>query len=182
VNVPQPPSAPGPLLGLVNGSSAHLAWSATFAGGAPTGYVLDVSGSTQARIGLGAIDQAAFAGIPAGTYTLVLRATNAVGMSPPTAPITLLLPAACSGAPEVPAGMWVQQNGSTVTASWNPPLAGPAPTGYLLSVSGALQGEFPTTIRTLSGVVGRGTYELRVRATNPCGSGPASPVQTVTVP
>jgi extracellular elastinolytic metalloproteinase len=182
VNVPQPPSAPGALLGLVNGSTAHLAWSGTFAGGPPTGYILDVSGSAQARFGLGAIDQAAFANVAPGTYTLVLRATNAAGVSPPTAPITLSLPAACSGAPQVPAGVWAERHGSTVTAGWDLPAAGPAPTGYVLSVSGALQGEFPTTTRSLSGVVGRGAYELRVRATNPCGSSPASAVQTITVP
>ncbi len=182
VNVPQPPSAPHPLLGLVNGSAAHLAWKPTFAGGAPTGYVLDVSGSGQTSMRLGAIDQAAFANVPPGTYTLVLRATNAAGVSPPTAPITLSLPRACSGVPHVPAAMWVERRGSTVTAGWDPPAAGPAPTGYVVSVSGALLGEFPTATRSLSGVVGRGAYELSVRATNPCGTGPSSPIQTIAVP
>jgi hypothetical protein len=182
VNVAQPPSAPDPLLGLVNGSTAHLAWKGTFGGGPPTGYVLEVSGAGQGSIVLGAIDHAAFASVPPGSYTLVLRATNAAGSSPPTAPISLSVPGACGGAPQAPAGLWLERSGSTVTAGWDPPPAGPAPTGYVLNVSGALLGEFATTTRSLSGVVGRGSYELSVRALNPCGSSPSSPVQTISVP
>ncbi len=45
VNVPQPPSAPTDLLGLANGSNVALSWKTPSAGGAPTSFVLDVSGS-----------------------------------------------------------------------------------------------------------------------------------------
>jgi Fungalysin metallopeptidase (M36) len=182
VNVLQPPSPPGPLLGLVNGSTVHFAWQGTFAGGAPAGYVLDVSGSGQASMAMGPADQASFANVPPGTYTLVVRATNAAGMSPPTEPVTLTVPSTCSGAPQVPAGLWVARSGSTLTATWAPPAAGPAPTGYVLSVGGALLGEFPTTGRVLSGVVGPGTYRLSVKATNPCGSSLASPIYEIVIP
>ena len=44
VNVPQPPSAPANLLGTVNGDFIALLED-TFAGGAPTNVVLDVSGA-----------------------------------------------------------------------------------------------------------------------------------------
>jgi hypothetical protein len=181
VNVPQPPSTPARLLGLVEGSTAHLAWKGTFVGGAPTGYIVEVSGAGQTSIALGAEDHAAFLNVPPGTYTLALRATNAAGVSPPTSPVTLTFPGGCSAAPQAPAGFWVERSGSTVTAAWDPPAAGPAPTGYVLYLSGALLGEFPTTGRALSGIVGPGTYQLSARATNPCGSSPATPNYEIVV-
>jgi extracellular elastinolytic metalloproteinase len=182
VNVPQPPGAPSHLLGLVNGSTAHLAWKGTFTGGAPTGYILDVNGPVRASVAMGPLDRAAFTNVPDGTYTVVLRATNAAGTSPPTDPVILTVPGMCGGPPQAPAGLWVERRGATLTASWDPPADGPAPTGYVLGVSGALLGEFPTTGRSLTGVVGRGTYEVSVRATTPCGTSPPTPIQLAIVP
>jgi len=102
VNTPALPSAPANLVGLVNGSSVTLAWKNTFAGGAPTSIVLDVSGSLSVSVPLGLIDTFSAAGVPAGTYTLSLRASNASGFSPPSQAITLTFPGACSGAPLPP--------------------------------------------------------------------------------
>ena len=156
VNVPQPPSAPDPLLGLVNGSTAHLAWKGDVRrrcanglrpGRERLGTGVDCDGRHRSRPRSRTCH-------PAPTRWCCGQRMRA-GASPPTAPITLSLPGTCSGAPQAPAGLWVERNGSTVTAGWDPPAAGPAPTGYVLNVSGALLGEFPTTTRALSGVVGR---------------------------
>ena len=65
---------------------------------------------------------------------------------------------------------------------WDPPTSGPAPTGYVLNVSGGFNGSFATSGRSMSGTVGAGSYSLNVVATNACGSSVASPVQVVTVP
>lgn len=182
VNVPVPPSPPANLIGLVNGSNLSMAWWNTFQGGAPTSMVLDVSGSVTATLPLGVANTFSFANVPAGTYTLRLRAANAGGVSAPSNPITLPFPSACSGAPSAPVGLLPFRVGNTVYVVWDPNPSGPAPTGYELNVTGAFNGTFPTTTRGLSGTVGPGTYNLGVRATNACGSSASSPVRSITVP
>jgi hypothetical protein len=182
VNVPVTPSAPSGLLGLVNGDGLALAWKNTFRGGAPTGLVLDVSGSLATSIPLGLSDSFSFAGVPPGTYTLSLRATNAGGASPSSNPVILTFPGACSGAPQAPANFLGYRVGNTVFVVWDAPAAGPAPTGYVLNVSGAFVGSFATTGRSMFGTVGPGSYSLTVVATNACGASVSSPVQVVTVP
>ncbi|HQZ39052.1 MAG TPA: M36 family metallopeptidase [Vicinamibacterales bacterium] len=182
VNVPLVPSAPSGLLGMVNGSSLALAWKNTFAGGPPSGLMLDVTGSLATSIPMGLTDSFSFAGVPGGSYNLSLRATNAGGASPSSNTVSLTFPDACSGAPQPPANFVGYKIGSTVYVLWDAPTSGVAPTGYVLNVTGAFAGSFPTTGRSMSGVVGPGTYNLSVVATNPCGSSAASPVQVVTVP
>lgn len=182
VEVPAAPSAPANLLGLVDGSSLALAWRSTFAGGAPSALLLDVSGTLAATLPLPPGDSFTFAGVPDGTYTLSLRASNAAGTSGPSNAITLTFPGPCSGVPEAPANFVVSSAGSVITASWDPAASGAAPTGFVLSVTGAFTGAFPTTLRSLSGAVGPGTYSLSVQATNACGTGAATPAQVVTIP
>jgi hypothetical protein len=53
VNVPEPPSAPVNLLGLVDGTAIALSWFNTFQGGAPTSVSLVVSGAVDAVLPLG---------------------------------------------------------------------------------------------------------------------------------
>jgi hypothetical protein len=173
---------PANLLGLVSGSSLALAWKNTFTGGPPTTVVLDVTGSLAVSLPLGPAESFSFAGVPPGTYTMSLRAMNAAGFSPSSNAVTLTFPGACSGAPQVPANLVGYRIGNVAYATWDPPLAGPAPTAYTLNVTGSFVGSFVTPGRALSGVVGPGTYNVSVVATNACGASPASPVQVITVP
>jgi hypothetical protein len=182
INVPVPPSPPANLLGLVNGSSLGLAWRNTFGGGAPTGLILDVTGTLATSIPLGLTDTFAFNGVPPGTYTLSLRAVNAAGVSVSSNPITLTFPGACSGAPLAPENFVAYRTGNTINVMWDPAASGPAPTAYLLSVTGSLTASIPTPSRALSGGVGPGSYSLSVVAVNPCGSSAPTPAQVVVVP
>jgi trimeric autotransporter adhesin len=182
VNVPVAPSAPADLVGLVNNSSIALAWRNTFAGGAPGGIVLDVTGSLTATLPLGLTDSFQFDGVPGGTYTLSLRAENAAGISPPSNAITLSFPGPCSGAPLPPANFLGYRIGRTVFVLWDPATTGPAPTSFTLNVNGSFAGSFGTPGRTLSGTVGPGTYQLAVAAQNPCGASAFTAPQTVVVP
>lgn len=182
VNVPVPPSPPASLIGLVNGSSLSLAWRNTFGGGAPTSLLLDVTGTVAATLPLGVTDTFSFAGVPPGTYTMRLRATNAGGASASSNAVTLTFPGACSGAPAPPSGFLGYSLGQTLYTIWNAPQSGAAPTSYLLDVTGAFAGSFPTTGRALSGTVVPGTYNLSVRAVNACGVSAPSAVNTVTIP
>ena len=81
VNAASPPSAPADLLGVVDGSFIALTWRNTSVGGAPTGLVLDVTGSSTLSLPLGLTDRFTFTGVPAGSYTFAVRATNTWGTS-----------------------------------------------------------------------------------------------------
>jgi hypothetical protein len=128
------------------------------------------------------VDSFRFSGVPPGTYTLAVRATNAAGSSPASNPVTLTFPASCTGVPQAPANPLVTKAGNVLEATWHPPVAGPAPTGYVLHVSGTFSGAFPLASRAISGAVGPGSYALSVSAVNACGSGPATAPVTVAVP
>jgi hypothetical protein len=182
VNVPQPPSAPAALLGLADGSNLTLSWRTTSSGGAPTSFVLDVSGALTLSVPLPATETVSFAGVPPGTYTFAVRAVNGSGTSPASPPVTLTFPSACPGAPQAPTNFVVSRAGSRLSLSWDPPGAGPAVSSYVLTVTGALNLTLPLTTRAISGGVPAGTYNLSVHAVNACGAGIATPPQMVTVP
>jgi bacillolysin len=182
VNLPVAPSAPANLLGLANGSSLTLAWRNTFGGGAATGHILDVTGSLAISLPLGPGNSFSFNGVPAGTYTLSLRAANGGGASAPSNSVTLSFPSACSGAPGTPENFLAYKVGNTVFVVWDPAAAGPAPTGFVLNVTGTFVGSFGTTARAMSSPVAPGTYNVSVVANNPCGSSAPTAVQSVTVP
>ena len=59
---------------------------------------------------------------------------------------------------------------------------GPAPTGFVLNVSGSLVGSFQVAGRSISGAVSPGLYGLSVFATNICVVSPVTPVQVITIP
>jgi hypothetical protein len=176
------PSAPANLVGMVNGSSIALAWRNTFEGGAPGGVVLDVSGALNTSLSLGLTSSFQFDGVPGGTYTLSLRAINGAGSSPSSNAVTLTFPSPCSGAPLPPSGFLAYRLGNTIYVMWDPAASGPAPTSFVLDVSGGFTGSFATPGRTLSGLVGPGTYYLNVAAANACGTSAATAPQTVVVP
>lgn len=182
VNVPVAPAAPAGLLGLVVGNALTLTWQNSLAAGAPTGVVLDVSGALSASLPLGVSEGFSFPSVPPGTYTFAVRATNAAGASGSSNSVTLTFPTACSGAPQIPTAFAASVTGNVIALGWNPPAAGPAPTSYVLQVSGAYVGAIPMTARALSAPVPPGSYTLRVAAVNPCGTGPSTASTTVTVP
>ncbi len=182
IDVPAAPSAPTNLLATVNGSSVALAWRNTSAGGVATSMALDVTGSFNGSLTLAAGEGASFDGVPSGTYTLALRAANGVGSSTASNAVTISIPSACSGAPLTPTNFVVVKTGSALRLFWDPAESGPAPTSFVINVTGAFNGAVPLSTRTISATVAPGTYNLSVQASNSCGSSPATTVQTVTVP
>jgi hypothetical protein len=182
VGVPVAPSPPASFLATVSGTSVSLSWITTFEGGAPSSIVLNATGSATAAFTLPLGESASFAGVPAGTYTLSLRATNAGGTSAPSNPVTITVPTSCTGPPAAPANFLAHRTGRFVQVIWEPAASGAAPTGYVLGVSGAFVGSIPTPQRSMGGAVGPGTYHLSVSAINGCGASPPTAVQTLTVP
>jgi hypothetical protein len=182
VNVPLVPSAPAHLLALVHGSTVTLAWQNTYAGGAPTSFVLDVTGTITASIPLGFGDTFTLATVPDGRYTLALRARNTSGVSPPSNAHLLSFPGPCSGPPAAPTNVFAYQVDGSAHVSWASGTSGSPPTAYVLIVTGAWTGTFLATDRDVSGTLGAGAYTLSVVAINPCGASAATPPQTVVVP
>ncbi|MEZ5420893.1 MAG: fibronectin type III domain-containing protein [Vicinamibacterales bacterium] len=182
VNVPVAPSAPANLLGLAVGSTLRLAWTPTYSGGAPSAAVLEVTGAVNATLPLGAADAFSYAGVPAGSYTFRVRQANAAGLSPVSNAVSLTFPGTCSGAPGVPQNLVAAKSGTTLSLFWDPPATGAAPSAYVLTVTGAYSGSLPFTTRTLTTPVPAGTYNFTVAASNACGTGPGTPVQSVAIP
>jgi hypothetical protein len=177
-----PPGTPMNLLGLANGTFLALSWTNSATLPAASGLRLDVTGSLSTSLVLPVGESFTFAGVPPGTYTFTLSAFNQSGASAPSGPVTLTFPAQCSGSPQAPLAFAAARDGRTVSASWDAPASGPAVTGYVLLVDGALSTTVSTPTRSLAGAVGPGTYTLRVAAANACGTGaPTSPV-TIVVP
>ena len=61
------PTAPTNLLGVVNGSAVGLSWRNTYAGGEPSGVMLDVTGSLTTSLNIGMTDYFVFPNVPPGT-------------------------------------------------------------------------------------------------------------------
>jgi large repetitive protein len=159
-----------------------LSWVNTYGGGAPTSLALDVSGPITASMPLGLTETFSFPSVPPGTYTFSVRAINAAGSSGASNPVTLTFPASCSGAPQAPINFVTSVSGNLIALTWQPAATGPASMSYLVNVTGAFVGDVSTTARSLSGRVGPGTYNVRVRAVNPCGTSSATAMQTVIIP
>ncbi len=182
VNVAVAPSPPANLLGLVVGDTLNLVWTNTFGGGAPTNVILEVTGAVTGSAPVGPVDAFGVAGVPPGTYTITARATNAAGSSAASNPVTLTFPTACSGAPLSVANFAAYNVGATLFLAWDTAASGPAPTGYVLNVTGAFVGAVPIGARAISAPVPAGTYNLSVVATNACGNSASTAVRTVTIP
>ncbi len=182
VGVATGPTAPSKLLGVVKGSTLGLSWVNTFGGGAPTSLMLDVTGAIVTSIPLELRDTFSFPSVPPGTYTFSVRAVNAAGSSGASNPVTLTFPTNCSGSPQTPINFVASKSGNTISLAWQPAASGPAAMSYLVHVTGSYVIDVPTTARSLSGTVGPGTYNLRVRAENPCGKSSTTTMQTVTIP
>jgi hypothetical protein len=182
VNVPVAPSAPTNFTGLVNGTSLALSWKNTFAGGPPTGLMLDVGGAISTSVPLGLGESFAFTGVPPGTYSLQLRAVNGGGSSSATEAITLTFPGSCSGAPLPPTNFLAYKVGSVISVLWDPPATGAAPTSYSLEVTGSFVGTFPLTARQISSPVPPGSYTFTISSVNACGESAATAAQTVVIP
>jgi hypothetical protein len=174
------PSAPANLQGSANGSTVSLSWTNTTSGGAATGLTLDVTGAFTGSLSLPLAESFSMAGVPAGTYTMSLRAVNSAGTSGSSNSVTLTFPGGCA-VPGTPTNLTVTTSGNVVNASWNLPATGPAPASYTLVVTGAFNGTLATQGLSISGAVGPGTYTLSVAATNACGTSAPSPARTVTI-
>jgi uncharacterized protein YkwD len=158
-----------------------ISWSAP--AGNVTGYRLEAgSGSGLSNIAdtpLGPVPGLSVSSVPPGTYYLRVRAINAAGPSGPSQEVVLVVSGGptCE-VPAAPANLTVSVNGSVVTLSWQA-VSGAGIT-YVVDVGSGPGlsniGPFPVGASTaLTATAPDGTYYIRVRAVNACGTqGPGS--------
>ena len=182
VNMPQRPSPPANFQGVVKDSTMWLAWQNTYAGGAPNAIAMDVTGGATATLPVPFGESFSVAGMPAGTFTLRLRALNAAGASNQSGSVTVTAPSRTCSPPRVPSNYFATRVGNAVVLSWDAPAGGTPATSYQLTVTGSYTGVFPLSSRGFASPAPPGSYNLSVRATNACGSGPSTAFQTVVIP
>jgi len=176
-------SPPGPPTGLTAtavGSTVTLTWGAPATGGAPTAYIIE-AGSAPGLANLANFSTGNTAttfsasGVGAGSYYVRVRATNSAGTSAPSADALLVVGGGCVGPPSAPTGFAnTFKSGGTVTFAWN---ASAGATTYIIE-AGSAPGAAnlanadlgsSATSATFSGVP-NGTYFVRLRAQNACGT------------
>lgn len=93
---------------------------------------------------------------------------------------------ACSSGPSAIRGLSVRAAGALVTVRWQPPAGANSASHFEMNV-GSAPGQIDVFKRDLENVrsyatrAASGTYFVRMRATNPCGEGPWTDWQSVTV-
>lgn len=107
-----------------------------------------------------------------------MRGLTAAGPTPPSNEV--LVHVGVPTAPSSPTSVLGLVQGSALALSWTLPGAAAA-TSLMLDVSGSASLSLPLTARTVSGVVGPGSYTLRVRSTSPCGQSALTPPAMVAV-
>ena len=177
------PGAPSNLAGTVQGNTVSLTWDAPSTGGAAASYIVE-AGSSQGSANLGTATTTAttLAGaVPTGQYFVRVRAANTVGTSAPSSDVVLNV--GCSP-PVAPITLTTTVTGSTVAFAWNV-AAGTTSTvvdaGYAAGAT-ALSTPFaaPAAGITVPGIPA-GTYFVRARAVNACGTSGPSVERTVVV-
>jgi len=183
--VPSAPGAPTGVVATPGNTSAVVTWSAPAStGGSPiTGYGVTAAPGGATCSTTGALS-CTVSGLANGTpYTFTVRATNANGTGPDSAPSAPVTPATIPGAPTAVSA--VGANASALV-SWTAPAdnGGSPITSY--TVTSAPDGRTCATSGTLSCTVSAlasGTpYTFTVTATNAVGTGPASAASAPVTP
>jgi predicted phage tail protein len=183
------PDAPINPQAFTNGNLLTFTWAPATTGGAPTGYVVE-AGSSSGAANLATMPVSApfftYSPVPDGFYFLRVRATNAGGVSAPSAE-QMIVVGNVTAPTSPPSFNSSPVSGSTVTLNWSAPAIGTA-TSYLIeagsapglsNLASANTGNANTTI-SFSGVP-RGTYYVRIRAVNAAGASLPSNERTITV-
>lgn len=172
-----PPGAPT-LSAISSGNTVTVSWTPNSAGGTPSSYTL-YAGSAPGAFNLAAIPLRGTttftATVPTGLYYLAVAARNGYGASPLSNEVAVQ--AGCVAAPPAPSAPSFTTSGGAVVIAW-PPSA--TATSYVLEA-----GQAPGTMNLGAVPLGNvtrftataplGTYYVRVRASNACGtSAPSS--------
>ena len=185
------PGPPGTLVASSAGGTVMLTWSPPSSGDAVFSYVIEAGSAS------GAADLASFStgssatsftasAIPNGVYYVRVRGVSEGGVGAAGNEATLTVGGDTCVGPGAPTGLTLVSNsGGTVVLAWSP--GSGMPTSFLLE-AGSASGQSDlantdvgsTTTMTATGVAA-GTYYVRVRARNACGTSVSSAEITLTV-
>ena len=183
------PPAPASFTATSNDTFVNLQWTPP-ASGVVQGYQV-VAGTAPGLANLAILPYPSTvtslgAPVAYGTYYVRVHATNVCGISPPSNEVTLVVQP-CAAPPTAPIGLVGSQSAGIVTLAWTAP-SGVPPTSYTI-VAGSAPGASDilvyatgTTATGLAAPAPRGTYYVRVIATNACGQSNASNEVAVVVP
>ncbi len=176
-----------PYLGAsTTGRTVTLSWTAPASGDPVTNYVLEVGSAPGlvdvARFDMGTAMSFYARDVPVGTFWVRMRGSNAAGTGPASSDLAIVMGpgGGCLGLPLAPTTDAPSVSGNRVTLRWTRALDGATPTSYVL-VAGSTPGRSDVAVLdlaspapTVSGVVGNGTYFVRLAARSACGVGPLS--------
>lgn len=176
---------PASLSGAASGPLVSLSWSPSDGASAYVIRVGSISGS--ADIGSLTLTGTTLSAVaPAGTYYVRVFAQSACTESGASNEVAVAVGGVTPPGP--PSKLDAIVSRGTVTLTWEAPSAGSMATGYVLEAGSAPDladlaalALGPSTALSVPGVP-RGTYYVRVRATNAAGIGPPSPDLAVVVP
>ncbi len=181
------PAPPSNLSAQVSGNTVNLTWSAPVES-TLTGFRLQAGTapglSNVADVILGVTTQLTATSVPSGTYYVRVRALDATGESAPSNEIAVSVGGGGCAPPAAPIGLAATVVGNVVTVTWQ--AVSGAGVVYLLEAGSALGlsnvGVFNVgPVLSLTASAPNGTYYVRVRGANACGSGAASSDIAVTV-
>jgi hypothetical protein len=166
----------------IAGNSVTLGWTAPTDGIAPSGYVLEggvAPGSVLASVPTGSAATTFSFVAPTGMFYVRMHAVAGGLKSSASNEIQIFVNV--PAAPAAPSGLLGLANGSSLTLVWRNSVAGGAPTGMLLNVTGAQPASFGLAVSDSFSFAGvpPGTYSFAVRAFN--GTGASGPSNTVTL-
>jgi hypothetical protein len=188
VVAPSPiPGPPGNFSATTTGTTVSLTWTGSSIGEAASHYLID-AGSAPGLANLASIDTASpltsltVPNVPAGTYWIRVRGANTAGAGAPSQDVSLVMGAAggCVGLPAAPVLLTPVVSGFNVSLSWNAPMLGRAPVGYVLyagsapGVSNLASFGTGSAATSFAASAPAGAYFVRIAGANACGVGPAS--------
>jgi hypothetical protein len=184
------PDAPMALVANVTGNTVMLAWSAAPPTDLITSYIIEAGSlpgtSNLAVFPTGTAATTFFAqAVPSGTFYVRVRAANGLGTSNASNEITVVVGSGGCAPPGAPSGLTVTTNSAaTLGFSWT---GGPGAASHRIeagsgpgSANLANSNVGAVTTLTVNGV-SAGTYYIRVRSENACGTSAPSNEVVVTV-
>jgi glucose/arabinose dehydrogenase len=182
---PAAPGAPVNLGATVSSRTVTLTWQAPSSGPPPTAYVLEVgsrAGASDIMVAaVGTQTTLTTTNVPPGVYFVRIRAQSSGLLGPASNEIAVTVTGSCP-LPAMVGPVSRSGSGSQVVLSW--PAASDAASYLVEAGSGtglSNLAQVVTSSASLTATAPPGTYFVRVRARNACGTGPASAEILVTV-